>query len=78
MSRSLPPLNALRVFEVAARRLSFRQAADELHVTPAAISRAISTNIWSYAFEYSTDSTTLWFRTVTGFRSVPTVRLALT
>jgi LysR family glycine cleavage system transcriptional activator len=41
MSRSLPPLNALRAFEVAARHLSFRQAAEELHVTPAAISHQI-------------------------------------
>lgn len=37
----LPPLNALRAFESAARLLSFRKAADELHVTPAAISHQI-------------------------------------
>lgn len=37
----LPPLNALRAFEVAARHLSFRKAAEELHVTPAAISQQI-------------------------------------
>ena len=36
--RPLPPLNALRAFEVAARRMSFAEAARELHVTPAAIS----------------------------------------
>ncbi len=35
------PLNALRVFESAARHLSFRQAADELNVTPAAVSQQI-------------------------------------
>jgi LysR family transcriptional regulator, glycine cleavage system transcriptional activator len=40
MSR-LPPLNALRAFEAAARHLSFSRAADELHVTPAAISHQI-------------------------------------
>jgi DNA-binding transcriptional LysR family regulator len=34
-------LNALRVFEAAARRQSFMRAADELHVTPGAISRQI-------------------------------------
>jgi len=38
MSYRLPPLNALRAFESAARHLSFRKAAEELHVTPAAIS----------------------------------------
>lgn len=41
MSHRLPPLSALRVFEAAARLLSFRQAAEELHVTPAAISQQI-------------------------------------
>lgn len=35
------PLNALRVFEAAARHLSFRQAAEELSVTPAAVSQQI-------------------------------------
>lgn len=38
MTYRLPPLNALRAFESAARHLSFRKAAEELHVTPAAIS----------------------------------------
>lgn len=37
----LPPLNALRAFEVAARRLSFTKAAEELNVTPGAISQQI-------------------------------------
>lgn len=41
MSRSLYPLNALRAFEAAARHLSFVKAADELHVTPAAISHQV-------------------------------------
>lgn len=41
MAKPLPPLNALRAFEAAARHLSFRQAAEELHVTPAAISHQI-------------------------------------
>lgn len=41
MSRRLPSLNALRAFEAAARHLSFVRAADELHVTPAAISQQI-------------------------------------
>src|SRR5262245_15998045 len=38
MTYLLPPLNALRAFEAAARHLSFKQAAHELHVTAGAIS----------------------------------------
>jgi len=41
MSRRLPPLTALRAFEAAARHLSFARAAEELHVTPAAISQQV-------------------------------------
>lgn len=41
MSRRLPQLTALRAFEAAARHLSFARAAEELHVTPAAISQQI-------------------------------------
>lgn len=41
MSRSLPPLNALRAFEAAARHLSVTKAAAELNVTPSAISHHI-------------------------------------
>lgn len=39
----LPPLNALRAFESAARQMSLRKAAAELHVTPAAISHQVRT-----------------------------------
>lgn len=39
--RRLPPLNSLRTFEVAARHGSFLKAADELHVTPGAVSRSV-------------------------------------
>lgn len=38
MPDRLPPLTALRAFDAAARHLSFRDAAAELHVTPAALS----------------------------------------
>lgn len=41
MKRSLLPLNALRAFDAAARHMSFKQAADDLSVTPAAISQQI-------------------------------------
>src|SRR3954470_6099168 len=39
--RKLPPLTELRAFEAAARHLSFKMAADQLHVTPTAISHQI-------------------------------------
>lgn len=38
---SLPPLNAVRAFEVVGRRLSVTLAAQELYVTPGAVSRQI-------------------------------------
>ena len=38
----LPPLNALRVFEAAARRGSFKAAAEELNVTPSAVSHRVA------------------------------------
>src|SRR3954464_9216787 len=41
MPRKLPPLNALPCFEAAARLLNFSKAAEELSVTPGAVSRAI-------------------------------------
>jgi LysR family glycine cleavage system transcriptional activator len=41
MARFLPPLNALRAFEAAARLLSFTRAAEELNVTQAAVSHQI-------------------------------------
>ena len=39
--RKLPPLGSLRAFEAAARHMSFREAANELGVTPTAISHQI-------------------------------------
>jgi LysR family transcriptional regulator, glycine cleavage system transcriptional activator len=41
MKRTHLPLNGLRVFEAAARHLSFTRAADELAVTPAAVGQHI-------------------------------------
>jgi len=43
MARHLPPLNPLRAFEVAARHSSFTRAADELCVTPSAVSHQVKT-----------------------------------
>ena len=39
--RKLPPLNALRAFETAGRRLNFRVAADELGVTQGAVAQQV-------------------------------------
>lgn len=41
MPRDLPSLNAVRIFESAARHLNFSRAADELSVTQGAVSRQI-------------------------------------
>src|SRR5215467_8219589 len=41
MTYLLPPLNALRAFEAAARHLSFKQAAHELHVAAGAVSQQV-------------------------------------
>jgi hypothetical protein len=40
--RRLPPLNALRVFEVAARTASYAEAGTELGLTHGAVSRQIA------------------------------------
>ncbi len=37
----LPPLNGLRIFEAASRHMSFKRAAEELNVTPTAVSHQI-------------------------------------
>ena len=41
MYRDLPPLTWLRAFEVSARLLSFTAAAQELHLTQAAVSKHV-------------------------------------
>ncbi len=41
MSQRLPPLAWLRAFEAAGRLESFRRAAEELHVTPSAVSHHV-------------------------------------
>lgn len=42
MPKLLPPLNSLRAFEATARHLSFSRAAEELNVTPAALSHQVA------------------------------------
>lgn len=41
MNKRIPPLPALRAFEAAARHMSFARAANELHVTAAAVSHQV-------------------------------------
>jgi LysR family glycine cleavage system transcriptional activator len=41
MHGRLPPLNWLRCFEAAARRLSFTAAGEELHITQSAVSQQV-------------------------------------
>src|SRR5258706_3923498 len=41
MAYRLPPLNTMRLFEAAGRLLSFKQAAEELRVTPSAVSHGV-------------------------------------
>ncbi|NMP15617.1 MULTISPECIES: LysR substrate-binding domain-containing protein [unclassified Thalassotalea] len=41
MARKLPPLHLLQIFEVAARLQSFKQASEELFITPSAVSHQI-------------------------------------
>ncbi|OAN51401.1 LysR family transcriptional regulator [Paramagnetospirillum marisnigri] len=43
MTYRLPPLTTLRLFEAAARLMSFKQAAEELGLTPSAVSHGIQT-----------------------------------
>ncbi|MEO7680931.1 MAG: LysR family transcriptional regulator, partial [Sphingomonas sp.] len=58
----LPPLESLRVFEACARRGSFTRGADELGVTPTAVSlrvRALERDLGSTLFERSGPRVTL-------------------
>lgn len=43
MYAHLPPMNSIKVFDAAARLGSFKKAAEELHVTPTAVSHQIKT-----------------------------------
>lgn len=72
--RKLHHLGALRVFEAAARRLSFKEAAEELHVTPAAVSHQIKLleeSLGTPLFERGTRKVRL---TAAGHRLYPTLR----
>lgn len=73
MNRRLPSLNALRAFEAAARHLSFTRAAEELHVTQAAIShqiKALETDLGIPLFQRVNRTLTLSESGQTLFRGV--------
>ena len=70
MTERLPPLNALRAFESAARHLSFKRAAQELNVTPAAISHQVKA-LEDYL------SVVLFHRVNRGLELTPAARAAL-
>lgn len=75
--RKLPPLGALRVFEAAARRLSFKLAAEELNVTPTAVShqvRLLEDTLGIKLFERRTRQVRL---TASGHALFPAVREGL-
>jgi LysR family transcriptional regulator, glycine cleavage system transcriptional activator len=77
MARRLPPLNALPSFEATARLLSFSKAADELHVTHGAVSRAVrhlEDRLGVQLFVRATRSITL---TTVGSAFAAAVRIAL-
>ncbi len=77
MKRTHLPLNALRVFDVAARYLSFTKAADELAVTPAAVGQQIRTLedvVGTVLFRRMTRNLEL---TEEGARSLPALREGL-
>lgn len=72
--RRLPPLSALRAFEAAARHGSFKQAANELAVTPTAVShqiRSLEEHIALALFERRTRKVVL---TETGAQLYPVLR----
>ncbi len=73
-NRRLPPLNALRAFEATARHLSFAKAAEELNLTPSAIShqvKALEETIGTPLFERLNRSIRL---TDAGLRALPHLR----
>jgi len=74
VSRRLPPLHALRAFEATARHLSVKKAAEELAVTPTAIShhiRALEDSLGVKLFERRARSIEL---TAYGRELYPTLR----
>ncbi len=77
MVSRLPPMNTLRAFEAAGRLLSFTRAAEELHVTQAAISHQIKTLETAIGVQLFRRLNRALLMTEAGQRYLPTVRDAL-
>ncbi|WP_354408187.1 MULTISPECIES: transcriptional regulator GcvA [unclassified Marinobacterium] len=73
----MPPLNALRSFESAARNLSFNEAAEELFVTPSAISHQIKLLEEFLGLKLFRREKRKVSLTAAGERYLPSVQLAL-
>jgi LysR family glycine cleavage system transcriptional activator len=77
MAYRLPPLNSLRLFEAAGRHLSFKAAAEELNLTPGAISHGVLTlEAWLGVDLFLRGNRTLTL-TAAGTAYLPQVRAAL-
>src|SRR5215210_7985149 len=77
MLKTLPPLSSLRAFEAVARRLSFSRAAEDLHLTPGAVSqqiRLLEDLLGTSLFARTRRSVAL---TETGIRMLPDIQLGL-
>lgn len=77
MLKTLPPLSSLRAFEAVARRLSFSRAADDLNVTPGAVSqqiRLLEELLGTRLFERTRRSVAL---TETAMQMLPDIQLGL-
>jgi LysR family glycine cleavage system transcriptional activator len=73
----LPPLSSLRAFEAVARRLSFSRAAEDLHVTPGAVSqqiRFLEEHLGESLFERTRRSVAL---TEAGMKMLPEIQAGL-
>jgi LysR family glycine cleavage system transcriptional activator len=77
VSDRLPPLSSLRAFEAVARRLSFSRAAEDLHVTPGAVSqqiRFLEQHLGETLFERTRRSVAL---TETAMKMLPEIQAGL-
>ena len=74
MAQRLPPLNSLRAFEATARHLSFTRAAEELAVTPAAVSQQVKLLEEYYGVRLFRRLTRALRLTDTGQAALPAIR----
>jgi LysR family transcriptional regulator, glycine cleavage system transcriptional activator len=74
MTRRLTHLNGVRAFEAVARHMSFAKAADELGVTPAAVSQQVKTLEDYLGVKLFTRTKRAIFLTATAQAMLPEVR----